>query len=429
MKNGILAKLCSFLIIIVIFLSLVLALNLGGSVPDGQMPMLGLGLLSYSFAIYAIILSCRPKFIEKGTSLNFIYTLHAVAGVLLLLTGIAHGAMEFMAQKDFTVEPWVMPTGIAAIVFFLIVVLVGALGLSGKIKMKKRIKREAGIMVHRISLLAVILVYGHMMGVTFLRNNVALLALGGAYLALGIICFIIYTVRGRVSRKHQVIVAEKAGSDVHRFVLSPINKGIEYRAGQYAFIRFIDSSLPKESHPFSIVSSSGDLEFLIKESGDFTSRLSEAKAGDIVSVDGPYGNFFKENEINGDKPVVLLAGGIGITPFLSFLRCLKEKGIERECHLLWGVRGEKDAFLIEELEELKNALPSFSYSIAYSNEAKDGNKRRVDLSFMEECGIDALYEKADFHICGPAGFNASLKKTLLDKDVDKKRVTLEEFSF
>lgn len=426
MKKRILAKVCSILLVVIIFASLMLALMLGGTVPEGQLPILGLGLLAYSFAIFAILLSSRPEFVAKWAGVGYLYLLHGVAGSLLLTSGLIHGIMGLVNTSNLWSEAWVLPTGIAMLIFFLVVDLVGSLALSGKVKMKKKMKREVGLAVHRISLLATILIYVHMLGIVYLRNNVALLVVGGIYLASAIIAYVAYSIRGRMSRKHTVASVNKVNDDVHHLVLSPQNKGFENEAGQYAFFRTVSSSLPKESHPFSMVSTSGNVELYIKESGDYTSRLSELKKGDVVTIDGPYGNFFAEEEINGEKPMVLLAGGIGITPFLGLVRYLKEKGIKKEIHLLWGVKGEKDAFLVDELKAISQALPSFSYSIAYSQGEK---KKRVDLSFLEECGIAPLFSKAEFYICGPAGFNSSLKTALISKGVSKKRIHLEEFSF
>jgi predicted ferric reductase len=97
-----------------------------------------------------------------------------------------------------------------------------------------------------------------------------------------------------------------------------------HRPGQYAFLQFSHS---REPHPFSIVSS-GDpgttLRFAIKDLGDFTHNLPHAiHIGQPVTVEGPYGEFTFEDDCEHQ---LWIAGGIGITPFLSQLEHLSARG-------------------------------------------------------------------------------------------------------
>ena len=77
-----------------------------------------------------------------------------------------------------------------------------------------------------------------------------------------------------------------------------------------------------EEHPFTISSAPGDdgcLAFTVKASGDYTRALRQAVQGDRARVDGPYGRFSYVLRTQPGQPLLLIAGGVGITPMLSML--------------------------------------------------------------------------------------------------------------
>src|SRR3970040_78401 len=97
----------------------------------------------------------------------------------------------------------------------------------------------------------------------------------------------------------------------------------KHRAGQFLFVRFPSEKDLNESHPFTISSAPSEdvLRLTIKASGNFTRDLfSNLKAGSDAVVEGAYGSF--DYRTGGGKQI-WVAGGIGITPFLSFIRDLE----------------------------------------------------------------------------------------------------------
>src|SRR5690606_13810792 len=95
-----------------------------------------------------------------------------------------------------------------------------------------------------------------------------------------------------------------------------------------------------------VASSAADpsrLEFTVKELGDYTSRIGQVRDGSRAWLEGPYGAFHFPRD--PDAPVVMFAGGIGITPFLSMLRTLRDEGRRHRWQLVYGVRDlERIAF-------------------------------------------------------------------------------------
>jgi len=106
--------------------------------------------------------------------------------------------------------------------------------------------------------------------------------------------------------------------DVH---LRPLGKPLEFRPGQFAMI-YLETKDGWQRHPFSISGSPGDksIRITVKALGDHTTRLPEAvQPGMPAVVSGPYGRF---DRLRGTARQVWIAGGVGITPFLSWLRSL-----------------------------------------------------------------------------------------------------------
>ncbi len=117
---------------------------------------------------------------------------------------------------------------------------------------------------------------------------------------------------------------------------------LRYRAGQFAWVSFGGKRFPLFDHPFSIASApsaGGDLSFLIKESGDFTRRIGAIPVGTRVGLDAPHGSFVLD--VASGRPLLLIAGGVGIAPILGILRELAATADKRPVRLIYaGMRPE-----------------------------------------------------------------------------------------
>ena len=109
-----------------------------------------------------------------------------------------------------------------------------------------------------------------------------------------------------------------------------------FQPGQYAAISFKHNGKPTPARCFSIVSSPTDqetLQFSLRVNGHFTRAVQDIKPGDIVKVFGPFGGFMLNTA--HDKDVVMLAGGIGITPFISMIRYVSRLETDNKVSLLY----------------------------------------------------------------------------------------------
>lgn len=129
--------------------------------------------------------------------------------------------------------------------------------------------------------------------------------------------------------------------------------------GQFAVLRVPDLAGMNEPHPFTLsgaaVAGTMPVQCTIKEAGDFTRAFLQLAPGTQVLVEGPYGKFL--HDVWQHKKLALLAGGVGVTPFMSLLRSMDAAGEHLPTVLLWSNRTRADVFAVGELVELCRRLP------------------------------------------------------------------------
>lgn len=204
-----------------------------------------------------------------------------------------------------------------------------------------------------------------------------------------------------------------------------LDHGKEFVAGQFFFLRINKNKLYAR-HPFTISSAPGnDLAFSIKLAGRFTQTAKDLKPGDEVFVDGPFGNFIPVPE----KDLVFVAGGVGITPFMSILRDHVAKGITQNITLIYGSKTEADIIFKKEIDAI--TAPWFKKVYLLSQVAEG-----VSLPETCERGFickDVLERHVSnikgslYYICGPEIMKNGTKKLLKEKGVPGGQVFVEDF--
>lgn len=211
------------------------------------------------------------------------------------------------------------------------------------------------------------------------------------------------------------------------------SKPFSFVAGQYATINFYKNGRPTRVKCFSIASSPGNpdtIQFGIRIGGKFTQSLQKLQPDDIIDVRGPFGSFILPSDTN---KAVFLAGGIGITPFLSMARHAAESKQNTKISLLYSCRTDIDAAFAEEIIELTKTNPNFSVKFVLS----DNNGGSIDSQFVESGRITPeLIDKAsgydyknnNYFICGPPGFMAGMTQVLHTKKVSNQQIITEAFN-
>jgi ferredoxin-NADP reductase len=172
------------------------------------------------------------------------------------------------------------------------------------------------------------------------------------------------------------------------------------------------------------------LQFGMRVTGPYTRAASQLAVGDAVSVRGPFGSFTLDESAG---PVVFLAGGIGITPFMSLAASAAEAKLVRAITLLYSSRNQADIPFADDLAALEQANTNFRSAFLVS----DGGVspvagRRIGSGRITAEIIDRVvggnFGAATYYLCGPPAFMDSLSKMLEAKGVSPHRIMTESFA-
>jgi uncharacterized protein len=153
------------------------------------------------------------------------------------------------------------------------------------------------------------------------------------------------------------------------------------------------------------------------------------KEGDVVDVLAPNGGFYLDTQ--SDRSVVLIAGGVGITPLLSMLKWLAHTRSSRETWLFYAVRNSRDIALLDEIREIVENNTHFHLIIIYS-EPTGQCVKGSDYHCAGFLSVDVLrrYLKTsnyEFYICGPPPMMESIMRQLTDWGVPDAEIHFEAF--
>jgi predicted ferric reductase len=216
-------------------------------------------------------------------------------------------------------------------------------------------------------------------------------------------------------------------------VLTAARRGqriLKYRAGQFAWIRLDSPFGPLQGHPFTIASAPNntrELHFTIRNAGDFTGSVTVLTPGRKVFVDGPYGDF-NDDHLNC-KSLLLISGGIGITPMMSLLRAHAHRRDRRPHVLMNCARSESELMFRDELRHLETIL---NLKVIEVLSKPPGGWRGVSGRLDEEILADVLDQHGlrmpGVFICGPPAMMKDTRAALNEIGVDDKHIHTEDFA-
>lgn len=380
-----------------------------------------LGGFAYLLMSMSLLLSTRAKWLESLCGgLDRVYQLHKIAGVCVLFALLPHffSAPEALpAGADIAANALIpsKPLGMFALILAVLLLIV---------TLNRKISYNRWFSTHKFMGLVYILATGHLMTmppVFFERTSPAGIMLITASI-VGILSFI-YTLfimkkRNTALYKIEAITSLERATEV---VLSPKGKGIAHKAGQFAFVTILGKGW-QEPHPFTISSAPNEnkLRFTIKVLGDWTRKVrEELQTGLSVKIQGPYGKF---DCAKAGKKQVWIAGGIGLTPFLSTLRAM-EKGDTREIHMVYATRSQADAIFLDALKSYENTLENITLRTLYSDEGQFAKGEVIQEQLTE-----ALTDY-DYFICGPKPMVTALIRYLRKAGVARNKIHCEAFEF
>lgn len=206
------------------------------------------------------------------------------------------------------------------------------------------------------------------------------------------------------------------------------HEGLRFAPGQFAWLKMGSSPWSVEEHPFSFSSSaeqSKRIAFGIKELGDFTSRIGQVPAGTRVLVDGPHGSF--SCDLQPAEAFLFIAGGIGISPILSMIKTLADRGDRRPIRLVYACsRWDRVAFRAE-LEELESRLDlRIVYVLEEGHEGWTGPVGYITREVLEPLIAEEVPSRQVF-LCGPDPMMMVVERILLECGVPRSGISMERF--
>jgi ferredoxin-NADP reductase len=227
---------------------------------------------------------------------------------------------------------------------------------------------------------------------------------------------------------------EEIASATWAFTLGLAGRGFPFRAGQTVDLTFPDPPYQDASgnrRTFSLAGAPGGDHLLIatRVRGSAIKRsLVEAPEGIALEIEGPFGSFTLPQRATR---VVMLAGGIGVTPFRAIVEDAIARGLGHSLLLVHSNRTPEEAPFLEELERWSRGNPRFVYMPTMTRPTNSpvpwgGERRRVGRELLADLR-PADHDDALYYVAGPDRFVKAAVETLAALDVNEDRIRLEEF--
>lgn len=205
----------------------------------------------------------------------------------------------------------------------------------------------------------------------------------------------------------------------------------DFEPGQYASISFRRYGRPSAMRCFSITSSPNSrrqLEFAIRLDGDFTRSLARQPVGSTVYVRGPFGNFTLDNHYK--RNMVLLAGGIGVTPFMSMIRFATEEQLPVRLVLLYSSSAKTTVPFRQDLLAHAKQNNLFDYALFTGTgpgPRNGGIAGRITAGHLRQL-TRGNFNACNFLLCGPPSFVNAMRATLEAQGTDPEHIITEAFA-
>jgi predicted ferric reductase len=379
-----------------------------------------------------MILVCRSRFLDRVFAINRLLLFHRINAIIILVLAVAHLLLILSTLGSqilsFEFSQWPEYTGL------ILLVMIAGIVFSGLFRGMIGIKFQFWISLHRaFTPLAILLLCIHLYFVsnTFHYEGAYILVL--CFFAACLLAYFILRLKKLSVFRPAFRVGKvfEAGKDIHTLELvTEKDRGIVYSPGQFAFLKIRSSAISAEEHPFTISSSPTRqplLQFTIKDSGDWSNRVKKIKAGDRACIHGPFG-IFGHIDFDSTNEMIMIAGGIGITPMLSILRYLQDIKSGRKITLLWSNRTQKEVVYADELNDMAKNNPELSIKYLFTRE-EGQNKNPVRLNrdglerLLSGCSRDAV-----ILLCGPPAMMTQVRKDLILIGFSARSIIEERFS-
>jgi ferredoxin-NADP reductase len=158
----------------------------------------------------------------------------------------------------------------------------------------------------------------------------------------------------------------------------------------------------------------------------FKRSLVELPVGAEVEVEQPKGKFVLPEDTS--RPLVFVAGGIGITAFRSMLRYIQDERLPHRVTLIYSNRDRESTPFLDELEQIERTNANIRLIVTMTNDdAWPGERRRIDANFFKKYLGESLTD-ATYMVAGPPGMAEAASEELQKAGVNEQLITTDSFS-
>lgn len=239
----------------------------------------------------------------------------------------------------------------------------------------------------------------------------------------------------RVGRK------EKESSEITSFYLYPADKGkvIPHLPGQFISLKlFLPELALNQARQYSVSSVPSEEFYRISVKREFgkdpntngmiSNRLHDfVNEGDIIELTAPAGNFTLDE--NGKDPLVLISGGVGVTPLISMFQSALENNPDRPITWIHGCRNQEVHAFGNKVLELTTQDTNIEKYVFYDQTTKNDTEVGIIEGpvNLKKIPVLEIEPETKFYICGPAGFIKKQYQDLVEIGADPATVFFEEF--
>ncbi|HEX6867847.1 MAG TPA: ferredoxin reductase family protein [Candidatus Limnocylindrales bacterium] len=403
----------------------------------GQLTVIGqlTGLYAAYLALIQLVLMSRSPWLDQAFGMDGLAAAHrwlgfATAWLLLghgvfIVTGYALGDGSTVVEEAVTLVttyPYVLMAVVSGGLF-------GLVAVSSVRAARRRVSYETWYGLHLYAYLAVALGFLHQLfvGADFIHDPVAV----GYWVALYAIAaasIVVFRVGQPVwlSARHRLRIANVVteGPGVYSIYLTGRDLDrLAVRSGQYFLWRFLTRDGWWRAHPFSISSAPNGawLRITIKELGDWSKAVASISVGTRVVIEGPYGVLTGARRTR--SKVLLVAGGIGITPLRALLEALPAN--PGDLTLLYRVRSVPEIIFRQELDALAQRRGArIHYLIGPRGE---GVADPLDATALLRLVPDVV--ERDVFLCGPASMMQRVEVSLRRLGLPQRQIHAERFAY
>ncbi len=214
------------------------------------------------------------------------------------------------------------------------------------------------------------------------------------------------------------IESNKESEDVYSFLFEK-EQDLTWQAGQHGLFTITHKKIKNAIRPFTVASASAEnvirLTMRIGDNpSDFKKAMLELKQGMYIKMSGPVGNFY----LKDNHPTLMIAGGIGITPFRSILKQIEAEGsgAGKQIHLLY-MDSQKSFIFKDELDAIANDI---SIRVTYLDSREDLHKEIDTFTASNK-------NNGNYYLAGPKSLVDSLSTYLQNQNVAKKNIKKDAF--